>query len=212
MTDNAKTILCYGDSNTWGYIPGTGERHPRSKRWVNILQSKLGEDYEVISEGCNSRTTTLDDPDNVDKNGMTYLLPCLVSHKPINLVILMLGTNDAKAKFNVSAFQIASQLEELINVIQKSQCGLNNASPKVLLISPPIIKVTPGALQKGYKGADIKSKEFGKYYQEVAHKYGCDFLNSAEIIESSDTDGYHFEPSEHAKLAESIYNKINNTY
>ena len=85
-----KTILCYGDSNTWGYIPGTGNRYPRQVRWTGVLQNLLGEKFHVIEEGLNGRTTVMDDPTRIAKNGLPYLRPCLDSHAPIDLVVLML--------------------------------------------------------------------------------------------------------------------------
>lgn len=97
---NAKRVLCFGDSNTWGYIPASGKRHPVGIRWTTLLQEKLGSDFEVIEEGLNSRTTDMNDPKHVGKNGLAYLRPCLETHDPIDLIILMLGTNDMKERFN----------------------------------------------------------------------------------------------------------------
>jgi lysophospholipase L1-like esterase len=87
-----KTILCYGDSNTWGYAPGTGKRYLRHERWTGVLQQLLGSNAVVIEEGLNGRTTTLDDPTKPFRNGKDYLIPCLDSHAPLDLVVLMLGT------------------------------------------------------------------------------------------------------------------------
>ncbi|MBQ9959278.1 MAG: acylhydrolase, partial [Oscillospiraceae bacterium] len=98
-----KRILCYGDSNTWGYIGGVGERFGRDVRWTGRLQTLLGSDYTVIEEGLNSRTTVWDDPVEMHKNGYTYLMPCLQTHRPLDLVIIMLGTNDLERRFHVPA-------------------------------------------------------------------------------------------------------------
>ena len=102
-----KTILCYGDSNTYGLKPDSSQRYPRDVRWTGILQKKLGEDYYVIEEGLSGRTTLWDDPIEEHKNGKTYLLPCLESHSPINLVVLMLGTNDLKTRFSLTPFDLS---------------------------------------------------------------------------------------------------------
>jgi lysophospholipase L1-like esterase len=100
-----KTILCYGDSNTWGAVPLQSleliERFGRSERWTGVLQRELGQAYEVIAEGCNGRTTVWEDPIEGYKNGKEYLIPCLDSHQPLDLVIIMLGTNDLKARFSI---------------------------------------------------------------------------------------------------------------
>ncbi len=98
-----KTILCYGDSNTYGYVPETGMRYPRDIRYPGRLQNLFGEEYTVIEEGCNGRTTIHDDPIDGWKNGLDYLKPCLNSHKPIDIVILMLGSNDLKITFHLTA-------------------------------------------------------------------------------------------------------------
>ena len=98
-----KTVLCYGDSNTFGYIPETGMRYPRDIRYPGRLKKLLGDEYDVIEEGCNGRTTIHDDPVDGWKNGLDYLKPCLNSHKPVDFVILMLGSNDLKATFHLTS-------------------------------------------------------------------------------------------------------------
>ena len=103
-----KTILCYGDSNTWGYDPVSQDRYPPTQRWVSVLARELGPEYQVIAEGLNGRTTVWPDPvEGEHKNGKAYLLPCLESHHPLDLVVLMLGTNDLKHRFGLSAWDIA---------------------------------------------------------------------------------------------------------
>jgi lysophospholipase L1-like esterase len=99
-----KTILCYGDSLTWGFNPKTKKRMGEKERWTGVLKINLGQDYHIIEEELNGRTTVWDDPFNGGyKNGMEYLIPCLGSHKPLDLVILFLGTNDLKTRFSLSA-------------------------------------------------------------------------------------------------------------
>ena len=115
-----KEVLCYGDSNTWGYNPITKERYEKDERWTGVLQNALGNDYHVIEEGLNGRTTVWDDPIEGFKNGKTYLIPCLETHKPLDLVIIMLGTNDLKKRFSLSAYDIAQGAGVLIDVVYKS--------------------------------------------------------------------------------------------
>ena len=105
-----KTILCFGDSNTWGYNPENRQRFGPEERWTGILRNSLGEDYRVIEEGLNGRTTLWDDPIEGFKNGLDYLMPCLESHRPFDLITIMLGTNDLKCRFSVSAFDIAESV------------------------------------------------------------------------------------------------------
>ena len=115
-----KTVLCFGDSNTWGYDPATKNRFPRDVRWAGILAGLLSPDYQVIEEGLNGRTTVWNDPIEGYKNGRDYLIPCLETHRPIDLVILMLGTNDLKMRFSVSAFDIANSAGVLVDIIQRA--------------------------------------------------------------------------------------------
>ena len=119
-----KTILCYGDSNTYGLKSDLVSRYPRNVRWTGILQEKLGSEYYVIEEGLGGRTTVWDDPVEDYKNGKKYLLPCLDSHKPLDLVIIMLGTNDLKSRFSVTPFDIGASMENLVKTIIKSDAGV----------------------------------------------------------------------------------------
>jgi len=194
-----KTILCFGDSNTWGFDPATKERFNREMRWTGVLQQELGSQYYVIEEGCNGRTTVWSDPIEGYKNGQEYLIPCLVSHDPIDLVTLMLGTNDLKARFSLPAFDIAEGAGTLIDIVQKSNCGPQKGTPKILLMAPPpITKLSEYA--EMFEGAEVKSRRFSGHYRRVAQQYGCDLLDTAEMIVSSDLDGIHLEVSEHKKL------------
>ena len=206
-----KTILCYGDSNTHGTLPidfdmmetsfiSSDYRLPKEKRWTGILQRELGSGYYVIEEGLNGRTTVWDDPiEGMHKNGLKYLIPCLESHAPVDLVLLMLGTNDLKTRFSVSAFDIASSAGVLINTILQSGFGPGGKNPRVLLMCPaPLGKMS--YLAELFTDGIKNSLELAKYYRKIAKLYGCDFINVAEIINPSDIDGIHYEEKEVEKL------------
>ena len=124
-----KTILCFGDSNTWGYNPENRQRFGPDERWTVILRNSLGEDYRVIEEGLNGRTTLWDDPIEGFKNGLDYLMPCLESHRPFDLITIMLGTKDLKCRFSVSAFDIAESVGVLVRQVQQSQAGPQENAP-----------------------------------------------------------------------------------
>ena len=151
-----KTVLCYGDSNTYGFDPRNGLRYPSDIRWTGRLQQLLGQDFIVIEEGCNGRTTAFDDPTEPWKNGLPYLKPCLNTHKPIDIVILMLGTNDLKNCFNVSVKEIAEGAGKLVDVIKEFTADKQGFIPKIILVSPPEI------------GEGIKSSPFSEKYDEAA--------------------------------------------
>lgn len=198
-----KVVLCYGDSNTWGYDPATKERFARDKRWPGVLRQALGEGYIVIEEGLNGRTTVWDDPLEGYKNGKEYLIPCLATHKPIDLVIIMLGTNDLKMRFSVPAVDVAGGAGVLVNIVQQSQTGPNSSAPQVLLLAPPpFAKMTEFA--EMFSGGASKSQGFSKHFRQTAQAYDCAFLDTADIIVSSDLDGIHFEVTEHQKLGRAV--------
>jgi lysophospholipase L1-like esterase len=143
------SILCFGDSNVWGNIPGsynlqTGlcQRYNKHQRWTGVLQKELGDNYYVIEEALNGRTTTLDEitPGRPYKNGLSLLLPCLEAHYPIDIVVFMLGTNDTKTQYNRTVEEISEGMRQLIHTVKASNKGNNGNPPKVLLIAPqPII-------------------------------------------------------------------------
>jgi lysophospholipase L1-like esterase len=196
-------ILCYGDSNTWGSDPLSGERLDDQTRWTRVLAQALGADYEVIEEGLSGRTTVWDDPIEGYKNGYTYLLPCLETHRPLDLVVILLGTNDLKKRFSLSAYDIAQGAAALVTAVQKSAAGRAATAPPVLLLAPPpLSRLTEYA--EMFEGAQEKSMKLGKHFRQVAQELGCAFLDTSSIIVSSQIDGIHFDPQEHAKLGRAV--------
>jgi lysophospholipase L1-like esterase len=198
-----RTILCYGDSNTWGYEPGSKRRLDHAQRWPGVLREDLSTGYLVIEEGLNGRTTVWTDPLAEYRNGKHLLMPCLETHKPLDLVILMLGTNDLKRKFSASPYDIARGVAVLITIIRTSNSGADGASPEILLLCPPPVgKLTEFA--EMFEGAEEKSRQLARHYRSVASEFGCHFLNTGDIIRSSDRDGIHLEAGEHAKLGAAV--------
>ncbi|MEX2541709.1 MAG: SGNH/GDSL hydrolase family protein [Trueperaceae bacterium] len=202
-----RTVLCYGDSNTWGFDPNTKERFPRRIRWTGVLQELLGSKVHVVEEGLNSRTTVFEDPLQPGRKGIDYLLPCLDSHAPLHLVLLMLGTNDLKARFSLSPKEIALGVSRLIGVILSSASGPAQDSPGVLLLSPPLI----GRLSEFaefFDGAEKKSRQLGASLREVALEHGCDFLDVAQHVKASEHDGVHLDAGAHAVLARTVADEV----
>jgi lysophospholipase L1-like esterase len=200
-----KTVLCFGDSNTWGYNAETEGRYPPNVRWVNVLTHELGDGYTVIAEGLNGRTTVWDDPvEGEYRNGKSYLIPCLESHYPIDLVVILLGTNDLKHRFGLSAYDIASGAGTLVNMVLKSEFGVDGQGPKVLLLAPPPTAVAGTRFVDMLAGADATSRDLGRFYREVAEEYACAFLDLSTVIVSSKIDGIHLDPSEHLKLGRAV--------
>ena len=200
-----KTILCYGNSNTWGYCPSTQDRYGRDERWAGVLRNELGEGYLVIEEGLGGRTTVWDDPIEGYKNGKEYLIPCIETHKPIDLVIILLGTNDLKKRFSLGACDIAQGAGVLVQIIQKSETGPSGQAPRVLLLAPPPVAKLAGTDSiEMSEGAEEKSKRFFREYRRVAEELGCEFLDTAGVIVSSALDAIHLDVEEHRKLGKAV--------
>ncbi len=200
-------VLCFGDSNTWGYIPLTAERYPREVRWAGIMSGLLGSDFEIIEEGLNGRTTVWDDPIEGDKNSLQYLPACLESHKPLDLVILMLGTNDLKARFSLTALDIAFGVERLAKLILHSNCGIGGQSPAILLAAPPPV-LPQGDLEEMFLGAREKSTQLAGHYAAVAERCGCAFLDVSQVIAVDSADGIHYNPQAHNLLGKVMANRV----
>jgi lysophospholipase L1-like esterase len=202
-------VLCYGDSNTYGRDAITKGRLQRDVRWPGVLQNTLGSDYFVIEEGLNGRTTVWDDPvrGHAKRNGSKYLLPCLESHSPLDLVIIMLGTNDCKARYAVTAYDIGQSIGYLVEIVNNSHSGRENASPEILItVPPPLEELTEYA--DTFTGGVQKSRELSQHYRITAQQFGCHFFDSGSVIHLSKIDGLHIDPEEHAVFGKSIAEKV----
>ncbi|MGV2988311.1 SGNH/GDSL hydrolase family protein [Vibrio sp. E150_011] len=194
-----KTILCFGDSNTWGCSPDSPRRYNDNERWTMLLQSQLPSQFRVIEEGQNSRTTVLEDPYEPGKKGLDYFLPCLESHHP-DLVVILLGTNDLKSRFNVTASDISKGAARLVQVAQNFQHSTQDKPIDVLLVSPThVLEVNP--LKEGFEDAEEKSKQLGHYYKLRANELGCHFLDAATFIKPCEIEGIHWQKDQHAKFS-----------
>ena len=206
-----KRILCYGDSNTYGYIPGGG-RYDENTRWPMALQNLLGRDeYTVVEEGFGGRTTVYDDPvEGGFKSGQAYLPPCLMSHNPLDLVVLMLGTNDAKHRFQGNAKIVANCNRILIDTIRQYGADNDGTAPRILLVAP---------IRIGENVANTDMSIFGEYsvgvaagfsseFARVAEEAGVAFLDAATVLEPSEEDCIHVTAEGHLALAEAVCTKV----
>jgi lysophospholipase L1-like esterase len=206
-----RSVLCYGDSNTWGYAPAgrPDGRYGPEERWPGVMRTALGGGWLVIEEGLNGRTTVRDDPvEGAHKNGRTYLVPCLETHKPLDAVVIMLGTNDLKARFAISAWEIAQGAGVLVSVVQAAAVGRNGGRPEILLVSPPPTLAAFPNHAEMFAGAHEKSKGLAREYKAVADKLGVRFFDAGSVIRSSALDGFHLDPESHAALGKAIAAEI----
>lgn len=203
-----RTVLAYGDSNTHGTVPMTGAddkaRFGPGIRWTGHARGLLPGGTVLIEEGHPGRTTVHDDPiEGAHRNGLTILPAILESHRPIDLVILMLGTNDVKARFSVTAEDVAASLDRLIRTIRASETGPGRGAPQVLLVCPPPVLET-GCLKGMFQGGAAKSAAPAPLARRVAEAHGARFLDAGAHIAVSPIDGVHFDADAHAALGRAI--------
>ena len=199
-----KTLLCYGDSNTHGTMPmpslGSLGRFARAHRWTTLLQEALP-GWEVIAEGHPGRTTLHDDPiEGAHRNGIKVLPAILETHRPIDAVLLMLGTNDLKERFSVNAGDIALSLERLVREIRTSGAGPMGGAPGILIVAPPPVTET-GCLAGIFAGGAAKSRHLAACIDEMAARNGLPSVDAGRLVEVSPLDGIHYEPEANAVLA-----------
>lgn len=203
-----KVVVCFGDSNTWGANPDGSGRFPPDVRWTGVLQAELGPGYKIIEEGLNGRTTNIDDTIEEDRNGRRHLPSLLESHRPFDLIVIMLGTNDLKARNNRSAADIAQSASKLADIARRSVCGPNGQNPRVLLMAPPATVEAGTPLDMLLAGSVQKSRHFPEQYAFYAQAVGVDFLDGGSVIVSSRVDGIHFDADQHAKLGKAVAVKV----
>ena len=222
----AKSILCYGDSNTWGCIPGTDKRFSRGERWTGILQNKLSDyykptnEFEIIEEGLAGRTMGSSSA-REGRDGYTYLKPCLDSHNPLYSVILMLGVNELKKVNNKSPEEIGDMLEyRFVRPILEHLllCGYLDEyesldsyrkTHKLIIVCPPIVSednYNKCETSDKFLGATDKSKELIDIYRKISEKYYCGFIDSNGL--ETGCDGLHLDIYGHEKLAEILFKLI----
>jgi lysophospholipase L1-like esterase len=210
--DNVKRILCYGDSNTWGWVPGSmgKERFDTSTRYPSLLQKKLKKDYEVIEEGLGGRTTSFDDPrpEFPERNGLTTLPIVLESHLPLDYVILMLGTTDTKPLINKTPEEIGEGVRSLIRTIKQFRTLENTSSPKILLIVPPIVSEKAPFASTLFKGGEEKGRALINIYKTISEEENILFLDPTSKVKVDKAEGVHLDKRAHKKLAKMICEKI----
>jgi len=181
-----RTVLCFGDSNTWGYVPGSdAERFPRESRWPVRLAAALGGEWEVIAEGLNGRTASMDSPTADGRNGLTYLVPCLQSHMPVDILVIYLGTNDVSDRFRLPDADAALAVARLVRAARATEAGPDGGAPDVLVVAPP----------------PFEGHELGPHYAEICTRLSCSFLDLDGVTRYSDFDPFHLAADGQAAVA-----------
>ncbi|WP_199254429.1 SGNH/GDSL hydrolase family protein [Mycolicibacterium mengxianglii] len=210
-----KRILCFGDSLTWGWIPAEEgvptERYPRDVRWTGVLADQLGDGFEVIEEGLSARTTTADDPTDPRLNGSAYLPSCLASHLPLDLVVLMLGTNDTKVNFGRTPTDIASGMGVLATQVLTSAGGVGTVypAPRVLIVAPPPLVDMPHPwFDLVFEGGQAKTAQLSRVYSALASFMKVPFFDAGSVISTDGVDGIHFTEQNNRDLGVALAEQV----
>ncbi|MFJ6323224.1 MULTISPECIES: SGNH/GDSL hydrolase family protein [unclassified Rhizobium] len=206
-----RTVLCFGDSNTHGQIPGGTplDRYPVDERWPGILKAALGDGWHVIEEGLSGRTTVHSDPiEGAHKNGRTYLKPCLQSHAPIDLVILMLGTNDLKARFHMPPSEVAMGMGCLVHDIRELAPGPNGHDPEIMIVSPPPMLDDIKEWESIFSGAQEKSRKLALEFEVMADSLEVHFFDAGAVCKCAPQDGFHIDGEAHRLLGEALAQEV----
>lgn len=204
-----KNVLCFGDSNTFGASSLQGDRYGRYERWTGLLQQMLGEDYYVIEGGLNGRTTVFDDPFDHTRNGLTSLPYVLNTHKPLDLIIIMLGTNDVKSHYSVTPKLIARGMEKLVTTIRGYEYGADCAcNPEILIVSPILVGDVARCPYVAFdEAARERSIGLAPVYEALAQLHNCHFFNAASVAECGE-DQLHMAPEGHLALATALKEEV----
>lgn len=206
-----KTIVCFGDSNTWGYDAETDARFDEETRWTSRLASHLGNSYKVVVEGLSGRTSVCDDPLSEGLSGLSYLYPCLMSHSPLDLVVIMLGTNDTKSRFGLTSYNIAQGIVRLAKKAKVTESGIGGQPPEVLVIAPPPIKEkyidTPIGVSMG-ENCNDKSLELAEHLESLLNGTGIHFADSKDEVAMNEIDYMHLDADGHRKMANFIQSRV----
>src|SRR5688572_20096464 len=215
----AKRILVFGDSNTWGWIPVERgyptTRHAKDQRWPGVAQAELGSGYEIVEEGLSGRTTDLADPavpelSGAGLSGGAYLPAAVASHLPLDLVVIMLGTNDLQARFDRTPDQVAEGLKSLIESVRAMEGAVwtEYAASKVLVVAPPPLVETERFPSESFAGGVGKSQALSARYREIAAAVGAEFLDAGAVTRTDGVDGLHLSAHAHRELGLAVARKI----
>lgn len=204
------TIMVFGDSNTWGWNPCNDLVSPLQRwdddvRWTGIMQKELGEDYIVLNEGLNGRTTVWNDPIEEYRCGKDQIIPALDICAPLDLVMIMVGTNDLKVRYSVSAQDIANGAALILDKTLAQVGAFKDNAPKVLFICPPALgPVENGVFGDMFKGNREKSEQMPKYFKAAAELRNVPFFDAGTIVKASETDGLHMMDDQHKILGKAL--------
>lgn len=203
-----KKILCYGDSNTFGYNPADGSRFDEKTRWTALLQESLGSDYEIIEEGACDRTGIADNDKGFMFSAQRHFPKTITKLKDIDLLILAIGTNDLQFKYDLTVHQFENGLEKLIVTAK-------NKVRRIILIPPVVLRenVLEGFFNFQFDETSVsKSKKIGKIYRKLSNIYGLDYFDLNDYVKPSNTDGLHYDSEGHKIISTKLTDYIKSIF
>lgn len=214
MDKQVRRVMCFGDSLTWGWVPVEGgapsERYAADVRWTGVLAARLGDSFEVVEEGLSGRTVAGDYTDP-RLAAADYLPAALASHLPLDLVIMMLGTNDTKAYLHREPYDIGAAMSILVGQVLGSAGGVgtNYPAPRLLLVAPPPLTAMPSAwFDAIWVGGQKKSQALAALYAALADFTGIDFFDAGSVITTDGVDGIHFSEQNNRDLGSALADRV----
>lgn len=205
-----KKILCFGDSNTFGFIPENGKRYKKNIRWTGILQNLLNDSYQIMEAGCNNRTAFVDNPSGLEQTGYK-VLPKYLEKEFYDVILFAIGINDLQLFFNPSLNDFETGMQKLINIAKSL-----STDSKLVLVCPPKLDldgINNGMFRFQFDEKSVeKSSCLPKIYEKLSNKNNCNFVNLNDIVKVSPIDGLHFSPESHEKIANFLYKYIKLNY
>ena len=205
--EDMRQILVYGDSLSWGIVPGSRNRFAFTSRWPGVLERTLTEsarNVRVIEDCLNGRRTAWDDPYKAGRNGLVGLEQTMETHSPIALVIVFLGTNDFQSMHQLNAWQSAQGIAAIVAAIRRAPIEPGMPTPEILIVAPPKLQRAKGAIAPKFEGAEHKAAGLAEAFREVAQANDCHFLDAASVTTTSRVDGVHLDEDQHLQLGRDI--------
>lgn len=204
-----KHVMCFGDSNTWGFIPGSGARYDEHTRWTGVLADELGDSWRIHEEGLNARESAFDSPYKPFLNGLTALPTALVSQKPLDLLIIALGTNDLKThtvRESCLGVERLIRCAQTMDALYPAGTPVFAKGPKILVVSP--VAITSESPDDALCGKYKESLLFPKAMAAICTACGVQMLDAQQFAEPSPVDGVHMEPKDHHALGLAIAQQV----
>ncbi len=196
-------LLCFGDSNTWGFVPNENRRYNLDERWTGLLACNLPKEWSLVENGQPGRTSVYEDKECGFTSGLSALKLALKEYSP-QLVIIMLGTNDLKSSFGLSAEEVSFSVAELVEEVKGAGCSTSG----ILLVSPPAIHEQGSFARLFFSGSEEKSKQLAHHYRLRAQELGCEFFDASKVVRTCSREGVHWPVDQHAAMAEAITRKV----